>query len=241
MTTRSGLVVFSGGKPFDFEELFRSKGFGLRTVASHRIELTSTTFPFGKRIDRVVFTSRNSVRALVRAGTPFLPGAIVHAVGPATAQALREAGVEPSAPTGAASAEGLLAGLPENLGGESIFWPHGEDSDESLAAGLRRRGADVLAPVVYRKEPLPFPEDLPEEIRRGGFGAYACTSGAAARWLAANLDRPEKEALLPLPAAALGAPTARELSALGARRVAVSPEASFESLAATLLRLLEAA
>jgi uroporphyrinogen-III synthase len=234
----SALVVYSGGKPFAFEDRFAAAGFGLRSVASHRVELTSSTFPFGRPVDRTLFTSRNAVRAIGRGGANFLRGSRIHAVGAATREALAEEGLAAEPAEFAASAAGLLRALPERLDGEFLFWPRGSDADPALAEELRARGADVLAPVVYRKEALALPAELPEEIRGGGFGAFAATSPRAADWLFENLDRPERERIAALPAAVLGEATARTLRARGCPRVEPSREATFQGLADRLLALL---
>jgi uroporphyrinogen-III synthase len=235
---KHALVVYSGGKPFAFEQEFLREGFGLRAVASHRIEFTPETFPFGRPVDRAIFTSRNSVVAVSRAGLPLVEGARVHAVGPSTWEALMRQGVLPEVPPASPSAGALLADLPARLEGEFIFWPRGDDSEPALADELRRRGAEVYAPVVYRKVPLEFPADLAAGVRTGEFAAFACTSGAAARWLYANLDPAERTILNLLPSAVLGPATEMELRSLGAERITVSPEATFESLAGTLLELM---
>lgn len=234
----AALVVHSGGKAFDFEEIFRDRGFALRTVPSHRIEITSQTFPLGHTIDRVVFTSRNAVEAFSRAGLRHYWNAAIDCVGRATADAVR--GWNPSVEVpDLESAAGLLDRLPGDLSGQRIFWPHGEDADTSLADALRERGAQVYAPAMYRKVPLPFPADLGRSILAGAFAAFACTAPSAARWLFDHLVPGEREALRRLPAACLGKTTAAELLRLGAADRSISGEASFRSLAEALLEILQ--
>ena len=235
---RSALVVYSGGKPFAYEDAFAEKGFGLRAVASHRIEITSQAFPAGHRVDRVVFTSRNAVDILRRGGAVFPPAARYHAVGAATRAALGKLGLAADAPEDA-SATSLLAELPESLAGEYVFWPHGDDADLTLIENLKRRGATVYAPTVYRKVKLRFPADLSAPIAQRAFSAFACTSAAAARWLFEGRSAEERKALASVPAAVLGASTAAELKRLGVKRTVAVPDASFDSLSATLVRILQ--
>jgi len=235
---RTALVVYSGGKPFAFEEEFQARGFGLRTVPSHRIEITSQAFPAGRRVDRVIFTSRNTVDVFRRAGVMFPSTARYHAVGASTLDALQKLGLAADAPADS-SASGLVMELPESLAGEYVFWPHGDDADIELADELKRRGATVYSPIVYRKVALRFPADLCGPIAQGAYAAFACTSAAAARWLFQGRSPVERKALGSLPAAVLGTSTAAELTRLGVKKTVAVPKASFESLSDTLLKMLQ--
>jgi uroporphyrinogen-III synthase len=235
---RSALVVYSGGKPFAFEEAFRERGFGLRTVPSHRIEITSPAFPAGRRVDRVIFTSRNTVDVFRRAGVMFPATARYHAVGASTLDALQELGLAADAPADS-SASGLVRELPRSLAGEYVFWPHGDDADLELAQELKSRGATVYSPIVYRKVVLRSPADLLESPPEGAYAAFACTSAAAARWLFQSRSPAERKFLGSLPAAVLGASTGAELTRLGVKKIVAVPKASFESLSETLLKILQ--
>ncbi len=238
MAKPSALVVYSGGTPPAFEESFAARGFAARSVPSHRIEAVPVELPAGIRVHRLIFTSRNAVEAFGAPALARYPDAPAIAVGEATLEALGRFGRRGDVP-GIASAEGLLESLPPRLDGEFVLWPRGEDADFALAGELRARGAEVAAPSVYRKVPLEFPADLEPEIRERKYAAYCCTSGAAARWLYGNLA-PEPAAILrSLPAAVLGEKSAAVLRGLGATNIVRAEGASFESLAASLLALLE--
>lgn len=238
MATPSALVVYSGGKPPAFEELFASKGFALRGVASHRIEVTSQTFPSGTRVDRLIFTSRNAVESFHRAGVGTYEKAQINAVGEATREALRRIGRQGEIPE-IASAEALVRSLPARLDGEFVFWPRGEDADLGLVDELRKRGAEVYAPPIYRKVALPFPAELAFEIQDRQYSAFSCTSGAAARWLFGHLEPDPIAVLRSIPAAVLGEKTGSVLRELGASKIVPTAGASFEKLAEGLLALLE--
>jgi uroporphyrinogen-III synthase len=235
---RSALVIYSGGKDFDFRDQFQKSGFGLMTVASHRIEFTEETFPFGRRIDRVLFTSRNAVCAVLQPGSTPLPEAPLYAVGPATKRSLERRGLVSSSLPRFSTAADLAAHLPARLDGEFLFWPRGEDADPWLAKELERRGAQVYAPVVYKKIPLDMPATLSAELRNCRHSIAAFTSAAAARWLFAGLDPEARRIVATLPAAALGPSTESALRDLGVARIALSAESSFESLADLLLDAL---
>jgi uroporphyrinogen-III synthase len=236
----SALVIYSGGKAFEFGDLFAGAGFGLRCVPSHRIEFTPETFPFGRPVDRAIFTSRNSVQALVRTGLPMLDHVEIYAVGESTLEALAQKGFFAAAPPEAPSAESILKGLPKDLTGEFIFWPRGNDSDTRLADELARRGAEVYSPVVYEKTPRELPPDLAAEIRESRYKVFACTSASAARWLFGTLDEEERRRLAATPAVVLGHATRVALENLGAADVTLARETRFESLAEALIESLRA-
>jgi uroporphyrinogen-III synthase len=240
MTLLSALIVYSGGKPPDLDEPFAAEGFAARCVPSHRIEITSETFPLGTKVDRLLFTSRNAVEAFLGSGPDLYANAKVNAVGAATLDALRQIGKSGEIPP-VESVQGLLESLPGRLDGELVFWPRAEDADLSPADELRRRGAQVYAPAIYRKLQLRCPDELSDEIQAGRYAAIACTSGAAARWLYQHVEPEQVPALSSIPAAVLGEKTAGVLRELGAVRVETSVAASFASLAAKLLELLREA
>jgi len=105
--------------------------------------------------DWVVFTSANAVEPvcarLAAAGKDAraLARRKVAAIGPVTAQALRERGVEPALVPGEYVAEAILDALGD-VRGESFLLPRADIAREALAVGLRDRGARVTEVAVYR-------------------------------------------------------------------------------------------
>ncbi|HTF57304.1 MAG TPA: uroporphyrinogen-III synthase [Planctomycetota bacterium] len=97
------------------------------------------------RYDALVFTSVNAVEAFFgRAGkNRALPP--TGAVGPATAAALRARGVRPAW----VAARFTTAALGRMLRGQ-VLHPASEPHSPDLAREARRRGAEVVEPVVYR-------------------------------------------------------------------------------------------
>lgn len=129
--------------------------------------------------DWIVFTSANAVRvvgpllARVRARSA--------AVGPATAGALRELGVEPAFVPERFAASEIAAGL-EPLPGARVLLPQSEIAEPLLADELRARGATVDVVEAYRTVPRrPSDEEL-ATLRDAD--AILLASGSAARSLA---------------------------------------------------------
>lgn len=130
--------------------------------------------------DWIVLTSVNGVAA-VRAGLDGLAGPKVAAVGPVTAEAIREHGVEPAFVASRAS-EDIAGGLGE-IAGLRVLMPQADIADPALAEELRGKGADVDVVVAYRTvlvEP-PMWGILPLRIA----DAVVLASGSACRSLAA--------------------------------------------------------
>jgi len=139
--------------------------------------------------DWVVFTSANGVAAvrgrLEALGLPLgaLATARVAAVGPATAAAVRELGLEPAFVPAAHRAEEIPAGLGA-VGGARFLLPQAEAPAVDLASLLRARGAKVDTVVAYRT----VAADLTPEGRAAlarGIDVLLLTSGSAARAVAA--------------------------------------------------------
>ena len=129
--------------------------------------------------DWIVFTSANAVRA---AG-PLLQRvrARAAAVGPATADALRDAGVEPAfVPDRFAAAE-IAAGL-EPLQGTRVLLPQSEIAEPLLADELRARGASVDVVEAYGTLSRSLSEEELLTLRKAD--AILLASGSAARSLA---------------------------------------------------------
>jgi uroporphyrinogen-III synthase len=129
--------------------------------------------------DWIVFTSANAVRA---AG----PGlrhvrARAAAVGPATAHALRDVGVEPAFSPDVFAALEIAAGL-EPLSGARILLPQSEIAEPALPDELRARGATVDAVDAYRTVPRDATERELADL--GAADAVILMSGSAARSLA---------------------------------------------------------
>jgi len=146
----------------------------------------------------VIFASRNAVAW----GARYLPQPRprVAAIGPSTANALAELGLTPDIRPAGFTTEDLLAQPElENLAGVRVFIIRGAGGRETLAEGLKARGARVRYLDVYRRVPAPIePERRDEVLARweaGGIHMVTATSGDVFRNLCQILG-PAGEALL---------------------------------------------
>jgi uroporphyrinogen III methyltransferase / synthase len=103
----------------------------------------------------LVFTSAHAVARFVAAAGRDAPGpggAHVAAVGPATADALTAAGLEPDLVPAVHSARGLVEEFPTAAGGGSrlVLFPAGDLAPGTLEEGLRKKGWDVERVEAYR-------------------------------------------------------------------------------------------
>ena len=142
--------------------------------------------------DWVVFTSVNAVTtfaaAAAAAGSDFRPGVPrVAAVGPATADALRAAGIAVDTVPGEYAGRALPAAMDEALplAGARVLLPRSAIGREELPALLREAGAEVEDLAVYRT--LGNPEGaaaLTRALRDGALDVVTFTSPSTVRCLA---------------------------------------------------------
>ena len=130
--------------------------------------------------DWIVLTSVNGVAAVAK-GLTGVAGSQVAAVGPVTAAAIQELGIEPAFVAKRAS-DDIAEGLGD-ITGKRVLLPQADIAEPHLAEELRGRGADVETVVAYRTilvEP-PMWVILPLRIA----DAVVLASGSACRSLAA--------------------------------------------------------
>jgi uroporphyrinogen-III synthase len=163
--------------------------------------------------DWLVVTSANGARELARRRAGALPR--VAAVGPATAEALRAAGIEPSVVAATPSQEGLLEALPSSTG--RVLFAGAEGARRLLVDAL---DADFVA--LYRTREL-GPTAVPDA------DVAVLSSPSAARALA--------RLRLGLPVVTVGPHTTREARRLGLEVAAEAARPDPESVAAAISTL----
>lgn len=192
--------------------------------------------------DVLVFISRNAVEqglARIResgmALSPLPGGPVVAAIGAGTRRALETEGFATViAPEGPADSEALLAEPAlANVSGKRIAVFRGEGGRETLAAGLRARGATVDYAECYRRRaPALDPQPLVAQWLRGEVHAVTVSSGEGLANLAARLGEAARTLLVALPVFVPHPRVAEQARALGVADVVVSGAADEDVLAA---------
>ncbi len=132
----------------------------------------------------VVLTSVNAVdrfMAALRDARALAP-VLVAAVGPATADALRMAGVEPDLVPAEHSARGLVDEFPAAGGdGNGVLFPGADLAPDTVAVGLEGKGWDVHRVEAYRTVPRSTPEPaVLARVAAADALTFAATSSVAA-------------------------------------------------------------
>ncbi|MGP0032347.1 MAG: uroporphyrinogen-III C-methyltransferase [Acidimicrobiales bacterium] len=182
-------------------------------------------------VDRVMGSLRDA-RELSRSG--------VAAVGPATARALRAAGVEPDLVPAEHRAEGLVAAFPEAdraSGATRVLFPGADQAPSTIPDGLAAKGWDVHQVVAYRTVVLPPP--APERLAGlAAADAVVLTAPSSARALVALRGPDGGPLAVPPLAVCIGPTTAAAARALGWRRVREAADPTPEGIVAALVRHL---
>lgn len=166
--------------------------------------------------DWVVFSSANAVAHLfaqVKDARAF-GAARVAAVGPGTAAALADRGVEADLVSPKASGAGLAEAMPASSSLGTVLLPRSEQAGRQLPDSLAAKGWVVVEAPAYRTVPLTVGDE--EAAAAGACDAVVFAAGSAVRaYLAAGL---------PVPAAvvALGPTTARAATEAGLAVTAVA-------------------
>ena len=147
----------------------------------------------------MVVTSANGVELLLPGDVRSLHGVAVAAIGPATAQALRDRGIVPDVVPAEAVSESLLAALGD-VGGRRVLVATAQGARDVLPDGLRERGAHVDVVHLYRTVPEPVDAAA---VRSADLITFTSSSTVAepgrrarrrrAHRLAGGLDRPRDE------------------------------------------------
>jgi uroporphyrinogen-III synthase len=197
--------------------------------------------------DWLIVTSANGANALLDRMAALGQGPIelahltIGAIGPATAEALAEQGLHASFVPSAYVAESILAEIGE-LAGKRILLPRADIARETLAAGLRARGAAVDEIAAYRTVPGPGARELAGLLRAGALDAITFTSSSTVRYLLdgleqAGISRAEARALLAGAAVVcIGPITAATAAAEGLAVSAVAREYTAEGVVGALVQ-----
>jgi uroporphyrinogen-III synthase len=192
----------------------RLEALGFEVVECPLIEIEPFDDPVAvEGYDWVIVTSPNGARELIRRARGSLPK--VAAVGPGTAETLRELGIEPAFVPRVSTQDGLLANFPRPAG--RVLFAAAEAARRGPIEAL---GADFVA--LYRTR-LVRPESVPEG------DVVVLASGSAARAFA--------DLGAAIPAVSIGPQTTRAAERAGLRVVAEADTHDLDGLVEAVRRL----
>lgn len=198
-----------------------------------------------ERYQHVIFISTNAVQfgaPLLEAFWPQWPlGLQWHAIGAATAAALREHGMTVTAPDGSMDSDALLA-LPslQQLSAQRVLIVRGVGGRDDLAVGLRARGAQVdYLECYHRQRPLGSADALAQWLAQRGERAALCVhSGESLHNLLALATG---DTLRSLPLVVPGERVAALARQAGFSTIAAADNATTDAIVAALVGLARAA
>jgi uroporphyrinogen III methyltransferase/synthase len=190
----------------------RTLGAAVVEAPAIRIQPLDTPLPPVRDYDLVCVTSPNGAELLLDRlrDARELAGVTVAAIGPGTAAALRDRGVEPDIVPDRAIAEGLveaLAGVPV----ERALIARAAEGRDVLPDALRARGAHVDAVALYETVAEPLDDDTRAAASTADYLLF--TSASSVRFFAAAAGA---DALRGPRLASIGPATSAELRAHGA-------------------------
>jgi len=142
----------------------RLRELGAEVVETPAIRIEPLPVELPGPADLICFTSPNGVRLYFQAlagDARSLAGSRIAAIGPGTAAALAEHGIEADVVPERFVAEGLLEALDgESLDGKRVLVARAEEARDTLPEGLRERGALVEVLALYRTVAEPLTQSL---------------------------------------------------------------------------------
>ena len=187
----------------------------------------------------VIFTSVNGVSAFwqrlesLGKGSGIFRGVQVAAIGPSTAQALKERGVTPSFIPGEFRAEAILPGLGD-VRGERILLPLADIARKALVSELKKLGAFPEEIAVYRTIPARLDVQALTELEKGVDIATFTSSSTVKNFIALLGNRAEN-LLKGVVVACIGPITAETAWACGLAVDLVAEEYTVDGLISALL------
>jgi uroporphyrinogen-III synthase len=243
-------VTRAAGQAAELLALLRSRGAEALAYPTIAVEPPENFAPLDaavRALDRygwAVFTSANAVTAFAdraaAAGVAVPRVLRLAAVGRATARALAERVRAPDFVPTTALAEALAAEI-DDVSGRRVLFPRGDLASDTLARGLRARGATVDEVVAYRTIAGDGSAELARLVRTGGVDAILFMSASSVRGLRdalAVVGPPESRPwLAPYPAVVcIGPETARAARDVGVEVSAVAVDRTAEGIVDALER-----
>lgn len=190
--------------------------------------------------DWIIFTSATAVRAVVERKHSLVHSESklqIAAIGPATAQAVRQAGLRVEYVAETHTGVALAEELGDRLRGAKVLLPRSDRANPDLPPALRRRGAQVTEVVAYRTlRPTSADEQSLKQISTGQADAVLFFSPSAVHHFAELLGR-EQFGLLQdrLAIAAVGPVTAKALRQAGVQRIVIARDTTAPAVIVSLM------
>jgi uroporphyrinogen III methyltransferase / synthase len=158
----------------------RLRALGADVVETPAIRIEPLAVELPEAPDLLCFTSPNGVRLYFEAldgDARSLAGTRIAAIGPGTATALREHGIEADVVPERFVAEGLLEALDgEPLEGRRVLVARAAEARDTLPDGLRERGAQVEVLALYRTAAEPLSEAQSGALERATYVTFTSSS-----------------------------------------------------------------
>lgn len=191
--------------------------------------------------DLLILTSVNAVQWFFRRlderglGTSALQGVELVAVGPKTAAAFDEFGLQADLVPEEYHAEGVIAGLKQHgVSGKRILYPRADLAREIIPEQLSALGAEVIAPVAYRNICPPESAALLRKFLRQGLDAITLTSSSTLTNLLASAGK-DAEALQAIPLISIGPQTSAKIRNAGFEVAAEAKPSTLEGIVAAMV------
>ncbi len=221
---------------------------GARVLESPAIEIKPLPLsPLGRRFlrdlfdyDGVLFTSANAAEIFLKLwnARPWPPKTFAYAVGPKTAQVLVEGGVPVRGMAKEFVAESLLELLGE-AGGKNFLFPRAAEGRDTLAEGLKARGARVDVWPLYRTVPARLDPSVRKALLAGEVDCVTFTSSSTAHSLMKALTPAQRKAVFKKTlAASIGPVTSQTLKSYGVRPIIAAKRSTVEDLAEAIEKSL---
>ncbi len=186
-----------------------------------------------QRFDWMILTSAQAVRALAKRGKEVMRSLMyseselrIACVGPATAEAARQAGLPVEYVAVTHTGAGLAEELGNRLQGARVLLPRSDRANQDLPQALKRHGAQVTEVIAYRTlRPTEVDRKNLAQIGDGAADAVLFFSPSAVQHFAELFGGEQLRALQDkLAITAVGPVTANALRGAGVRRIVLAKE-----------------
>jgi len=196
--------------------------------------------------DAILFLSKNAVRYIfdrcaqlgIKCEVVGSSNRFIAAIGPATAEAIKEKGLRVDYVAQSRTGESLVRELRGSLAGWRVLLPRSDRGDDRVPAALREIGANVTEVIAYRTAaPAAIDPATLARIRGGEVDAVVFASPSAFHNFRDAIGAAETAKLsMRIQLVAIGPTTARAIRESGLRVAIEAEEASSAGLAAALAK-----